>query len=260
MPGTVTQVTVEHLPHARTAHKDLWLWHADPPAADVDLLRKAYLRRFDQEHRSPGLRRGRRPLDSPGHRRLHATPARPEPRGRPASTLAAAAEARHGPEPLPGPPRIPSPTHTTALPRPAAKTPPPDPRAPQGLEEQTQGHPPRLPQQPSYQHQPRSATNTSITSLGIRPRRRARTGDPGPAVTRTCRGAGAVRCCPVISGRLTSAVVRPVSRRRPWAAGCCGGASGLGRRVPRGQEGGRRRASCGGRWPGSWIRLRRRSR
>ena len=50
MPGTVTQVTVEHLPHARTAHKDLWLWHAGPPAADVDLLRKAFLRRFDQEH------------------------------------------------------------------------------------------------------------------------------------------------------------------------------------------------------------------
>lgn len=48
--GTVIQVTVEHLPDGRTPSKDIWLWHAGPVPADVELLWKAYLRRFDQEH------------------------------------------------------------------------------------------------------------------------------------------------------------------------------------------------------------------
>jgi hypothetical protein len=48
--GTVIQVVVERLPDARKPSKDLWLWHAGPVEADVDLLWKAYLRRFDQEH------------------------------------------------------------------------------------------------------------------------------------------------------------------------------------------------------------------
>jgi hypothetical protein len=51
--GTVIQVSVEHLPGGRTAARDLWLWHHGPAEADaavVDLLWKAYLRRFDQEH------------------------------------------------------------------------------------------------------------------------------------------------------------------------------------------------------------------
>jgi hypothetical protein len=48
--GTVIQVVVEHLPDGRKAPKDLWLWHAGPVPAHVDLLWKAYLRRFDQEH------------------------------------------------------------------------------------------------------------------------------------------------------------------------------------------------------------------
>lgn len=48
--GTVIQVTVERLPDGRKPLKDLWLWHCGPAEADVDLLRKAYLRRFDQEH------------------------------------------------------------------------------------------------------------------------------------------------------------------------------------------------------------------
>lgn len=49
---TVIQVTVDHLPGGRRPHKDLWLFHAAPPGAacDLDLLWKAYLRRFDQEH------------------------------------------------------------------------------------------------------------------------------------------------------------------------------------------------------------------
>jgi hypothetical protein len=48
--GTVIQVVVDHLPGGRKPPKDIWLWHAGPVPADVDLLWKAYLRRFDQEH------------------------------------------------------------------------------------------------------------------------------------------------------------------------------------------------------------------
>jgi hypothetical protein len=51
--GTVIQVTVERLPDGRTPPRDLWLWHCGPAEADAglaDLLWKAYLRRFDQEH------------------------------------------------------------------------------------------------------------------------------------------------------------------------------------------------------------------
>jgi hypothetical protein len=53
VPGTVIQVSVERLPGGRAPHKDLWLWHHGPAEADTgltDLLWKAYLRRFDQEH------------------------------------------------------------------------------------------------------------------------------------------------------------------------------------------------------------------
>ena len=50
--GTVIQISVEHLPGGRRPDRDIWLFHAAPPgsAADLDLLWKAYLRRFDQEH------------------------------------------------------------------------------------------------------------------------------------------------------------------------------------------------------------------
>ncbi len=51
--GTVICVTVERLPDGRKPLKDPWLWHHGPAKADarlVDLLWKAYLRRFDQEH------------------------------------------------------------------------------------------------------------------------------------------------------------------------------------------------------------------
>ncbi len=48
--GTVGQVVVDHLPDGRKPPKDLWLWHAGPVPADPDLLWKAYLRRFGQEH------------------------------------------------------------------------------------------------------------------------------------------------------------------------------------------------------------------
>jgi hypothetical protein len=49
--GTLIHVQVERLPHAGPV-KPLWLWHAAPPGhePDIDLLWKAYLRRFDQEH------------------------------------------------------------------------------------------------------------------------------------------------------------------------------------------------------------------
>ncbi|MBB4942772.1 hypothetical protein FHR32_007172 [Streptosporangium album] len=51
--GTVLQIVVDRLPDGRKPTKDLWLWHAGPVEVDldlVDLLWKAYLRRFDQEH------------------------------------------------------------------------------------------------------------------------------------------------------------------------------------------------------------------
>jgi hypothetical protein len=45
------RIQVERLPGDRAA-QDLWLWHTAPPGAifDLDLLWKAYLRRFDLEH------------------------------------------------------------------------------------------------------------------------------------------------------------------------------------------------------------------
>ncbi len=50
--GTVIQISVEHLPCGRKPHRDVWLFHSAPPGAafDLDLVWKAYLRRFDQEH------------------------------------------------------------------------------------------------------------------------------------------------------------------------------------------------------------------
>jgi hypothetical protein len=50
--GTVIRVHVERIPGHRRPDKDIWLFHAAPPGVepDVDLLWKAYLRRFDQEH------------------------------------------------------------------------------------------------------------------------------------------------------------------------------------------------------------------
>jgi transposase-like protein len=48
--GTVLQVAVGHLPDGRKPPKDRWLWHAGPVPAGPDLLWKAYLRRFGQEH------------------------------------------------------------------------------------------------------------------------------------------------------------------------------------------------------------------
>jgi hypothetical protein len=51
LPGTVIRIRVERLPHEGNP-KPVWLWHHAAPgtAVDVDLLWKAYLRRFDQEH------------------------------------------------------------------------------------------------------------------------------------------------------------------------------------------------------------------
>jgi hypothetical protein len=49
--GTVIRVDVEHLPKptARTT-KTLWLWWSGPGEPDLDVCRRAYLRRFDIEH------------------------------------------------------------------------------------------------------------------------------------------------------------------------------------------------------------------
>jgi hypothetical protein len=50
--GTVIRISVEKLPGGRKPQRDIWLFHTAPPGAepDLDLLWKAYLRRFDQEH------------------------------------------------------------------------------------------------------------------------------------------------------------------------------------------------------------------
>ncbi|MGH9259549.1 MAG: transposase [Acidimicrobiales bacterium] len=50
--GTVIQISVEHLPGGRKPLKHVWLFHSAPTGTepDIDLLWKAYLRRFDQEH------------------------------------------------------------------------------------------------------------------------------------------------------------------------------------------------------------------
>lgn len=49
--GTVIRVEVEHLPKPTArAVKTLWLWWSGPGQPDLDLARRAYLRRFDIEH------------------------------------------------------------------------------------------------------------------------------------------------------------------------------------------------------------------
>jgi DDE superfamily endonuclease len=50
--GTVIQVKVERLPDGRLPHKTLWLWWTAPAGTpcDLDVLWRAYLRRFDAEH------------------------------------------------------------------------------------------------------------------------------------------------------------------------------------------------------------------
>jgi hypothetical protein len=50
--GTVLRISVERLPAGRKPQRDIWLFHTALPGAvlDLDLLWKAYLRRFDQEH------------------------------------------------------------------------------------------------------------------------------------------------------------------------------------------------------------------
>ena len=49
MAGTVTRVDVQHLPKPTSATKTPWLWAAGPDF-DLDICRRAYLRRFDIEH------------------------------------------------------------------------------------------------------------------------------------------------------------------------------------------------------------------
>lgn len=49
--GTVIRVEVEHLPKPTArAKKTLWLWWSGPGEPDLDLVWRAYLRRFDIEH------------------------------------------------------------------------------------------------------------------------------------------------------------------------------------------------------------------
>jgi hypothetical protein len=52
VPGTVIQVTAARLPDGRAPAGPMWLWWAAPPGTpcDLDLIWRAYLRRFDAEH------------------------------------------------------------------------------------------------------------------------------------------------------------------------------------------------------------------
>jgi hypothetical protein len=52
VPGTVIQVTAARLPDGRIPAGPMWLWWAAPPGTpcDLDLIWRAYLRRFDAEH------------------------------------------------------------------------------------------------------------------------------------------------------------------------------------------------------------------
>jgi hypothetical protein len=52
VPATIIQVTAARLPDGRTPAGPMWLWWAAPPGTtcDLDLIWRAYLRRFDAEH------------------------------------------------------------------------------------------------------------------------------------------------------------------------------------------------------------------
>jgi hypothetical protein len=52
VPGTVIQVKAARLPDGRIPARPMWLWWAAPPGTgcDLDLIWRAYLRRFDAEH------------------------------------------------------------------------------------------------------------------------------------------------------------------------------------------------------------------
>ena len=52
VPGTVIQVIAERLPDGRAPQGAMWLWWAAPPGTpcDLDMIWRAYLRRFDAEH------------------------------------------------------------------------------------------------------------------------------------------------------------------------------------------------------------------
>ena len=150
--GTVLQVVVDHLPDGRKPPKDLWLWHAGPVPADPDLLWKAYLRRFDQEHFHRfaksylGLAAHtstQRPPPTGGCRWpwcVRPATSRPPPRGRPAPPLAPTARPGQAPQSLQGPARLPPTPRTNRHTRRLAQTRAPRPRPPERLEE-----PPEIP-------------------------------------------------------------------------------------------------------------------
>jgi hypothetical protein len=48
--GTIVRVQVQRLPKASGHNKTLWLWWTGPDTPDLDVLWRAYVRRFDIEH------------------------------------------------------------------------------------------------------------------------------------------------------------------------------------------------------------------
>jgi hypothetical protein len=55
--GTVIRVQVGRLPKPTGRRKVVWLWWAGPGAPDLDLVWRAYVRRFDIEHTLRFVRR-----------------------------------------------------------------------------------------------------------------------------------------------------------------------------------------------------------
>src|SRR5512132_1383576 len=93
--GTVIRVQVSRLPKPSGPVKVLWLWWAGPGRPDLDVVWRAYVRRFDVEHPAvlqPGAGVGdaqsaapgaSRPLDLGRDRRVHAAAPCPPRGGRP---------------------------------------------------------------------------------------------------------------------------------------------------------------------------------
>ena len=172
--GTVLQVVVGHLPDGRKPPKDLWLRHAGPVPADPDLLWKAYLRRFDQEHfhrfaksylglasahLSSAAATDRWVALAMGPTPSYASPA--------TSSTTSAAPGTHGPtrqaaQSLQGPSRLPPTPRTNRHTRRLAQTRPPRPRPPERLEEPPEIQATALPQERTDPQQTRRVTTKSL--------------------------------------------------------------------------------------------------
>jgi hypothetical protein len=182
--GTVIQIVVDRLPDGRKPTKDLWLWHAGPLQTDttlVDLLWKAYLRRFDQEHFHRfakvylGMARAHLTSALATDRWLHLILAAyaqlrlASPMSMTCAALAAKPRTRKSAQPIPGAAR-PSPSpRKTGNTRRLTETHPPRPRTPQRIKEPAEGQAPALPQDRNRQQRTPRVTLNRKLRLKARP-------------------------------------------------------------------------------------------